>query len=94
MNDDLIPLKSQRKRRAPEAWRKVFQEATKLDCYSKKGFGYSDILEITENKPKVSISRESLRVKLDRYRISGYVNKIDRGRFQVTLKGYYFFDLL
>ena len=94
MGRDLIPSKTRRKRRAPERWREVFREATELDFYAKKGFGYSNVLSIVEAKSDMSISRESLRVKLDRYRKSGYVNKISRGRFQIAQKGYYFFELL
>jgi len=94
MNDVLIPTKTRRKRRAPKSWREVFSDATELEFYAKKGFGYSNILKLAEAKNDISISREGLRVKLERYRKSGYVNKISRGRFQIAQKGYYFFELL
>ena len=94
MSDEMIPSKARRKRRAPECWRDVFREATELQFYAKDGFGYSNVLEIAATKSDISITREGLRVKLDRYRKSGYVNKIKRGRFQIARKGYYFFDLL
>jgi len=94
MTTSVIPLKPRRKRRAPKPWREVFSEATKLECYPKDGFGYSHILKITETKTEISITREGVRVKLNRYKNSGYVNKIGRGRFQIARKGYYFFDLL
>ena len=89
-----IPSKATRKRRAPKAWREVFSEATELECYAKYGFGYSHIFEIAAKKEGISISKEGIRVKLDRYKKSGYVNKINRGRFQIAHKGYYFFELL
>jgi len=94
MNNQLIPSKTRRKRRAPKRWREVFRDATELKFYAKRGFGYSNILEIVESKNDISISREGLRVKLDRYRKRGYVNKVSRGRYQIAQTGYYFFGFI
>jgi len=82
-----------RKRQAPKAWRAIIAEACEIKTYAKNGFGYADIQKIAESH-KVKITYESLRVKLDRYKKSNYVKKIARGRFQIPITGYYFFDLL
>ena len=92
---EVIPSKAinARKRQAPEVWRAVFAHACSLDTYPEKGFGYADIQQIAEAHD-ITITYESLRVKLDRYKRSLYVKKIGRGRFQIPITGYYFFDLL
>ena len=88
---DTLPQK--RRRRAPLKWQKIINEACALKAYEGKGFNYSDVLKIAESHD-VKITRESLRVKLERYRKSEYLKKISRGHYQVSPKGYHFFASL
>ncbi|MGB0908318.1 MAG: hypothetical protein ACPGVT_12565 [Maricaulaceae bacterium] len=80
-------------RKAPKAWQDVFKQATKLEHYAKIGFDGADIKTIADNS-KIQISRESIRVKLARYKHSGYVKNVSKGRFIVPPPGYHFFDLI
>jgi len=89
----LRPPNTRKKRQAPKEWRAVILEACQLPNYAKTGFGYSEVLDIA-SRHGISIGRESLRVKIDRYRRNGYVKKVSRGRFQVPVTGYDFFGAL
>lgn len=96
MKENLIPPITipRRKRRAAPKWQAVFNAACELKPYQfNKGFGYSEILTLAEEQG-ISIARESLRVKIERYRRQGYVEKISRGRYQILPKGYEFFGAL
>ena len=80
-------------RRGPKEWIAVFDEACKLQSYPKIGFGYSQIQEIADAHG-IKISREGIRIKLNRYLKRGYVKKKSRGHYQIAPKGYYFFGFI
>ena len=80
-------------RRAPELWQEVFHNIVRQRPNS-ESFKLNDVAYLVRRDKLISITHESLRVKLARYSAKGYLRKIGRAEYIITSRGHMFFDLI
>lgn len=85
------PHLKKRRRLAPIEWQHVFD--TLCRTYHPDKFHIDEVARLAKDR-SITISPESLRVKLARYQTKGYLKKMGMKHYQITPKGIMFFNLL